>query len=325
MITTTTHDTKRGEDVRARLAVLSEMPEAWGEWTREWLAIAERHGATVDDEPAPSAADRYLFLQTVVGTWPMTGGVSAAWVERLVAYAVKAAREAKQRTSWLASNDAYEEALRAFVRGMMSDPEFTSSAEAKVGSILTHGASNGLGLVALKIASPGVADTYQGSELWDLRLVDRDNRDVVDYESRVVLLRSLADTRPSDVGELLRSWPDGRIKLWVLRQGLRLRRELPRVVIEGDYAPIDAGDDVFAFSRTHATGALVCAVVRAPMRVTRGKAPWAIADVWGARTITLPEGRWRDVLTDREHDGGEVRAARLFGDLPLSLLVRRRW
>jgi (1->4)-alpha-D-glucan 1-alpha-D-glucosylmutase len=321
MTATSTHDTKRGEDVRARLAVLSEIPDTWNAWVQEWLEIGQRHVTTEDEEPAPTTADQYLFFQTVVGAYPMTGELGAAFEERMIAYAIKAAREAKQRTSWLSQDEAYEGALQGFISGMLADQRFVSSVKAKVDEIATHGASNGLGQVLLKIASPGIPDTYQGSETWDLRLVDPDNRGPVDY---VALRRALREIEGKPVRELVEGFRDGRVKLHVVRAALQLRRARPEIFIDGDYTPVDAGEEVVAFSRHHASGTAFCAVTIRPWRVTGGRAPWAIGDTWGDRVIAVPPGRWRDALTGREHNVGNqgLAAAKLFELLPVTLLTK---
>ena len=321
MLATSTHDTKRGEDVRARLAVLSEVPEKWEGWVRAWDEIAKRHVETVDDEEAPSPADRYSFFQAALGAYPFTGEIDARFEERLVAHALKAAREAKRHTSWLSTNEAYEEALSSFIGDMLADADFTKGLASAVAEIATCGASNGLALTLLKIASPGVADTYQGSETWDLRLVDPDNRGAVDYAELRALVR---DTEGMRAQELLASYRDGRIKLHVLRTGLLLRRAMPAVFLEGDYVAIDEGDDVVAFSRTHESGSVLAFLTCRPWRVTSGRAAWAIGNAWGERTFAAPAGKWRDALTGREHviaDQG-IRASTLFAELPVALLVR---
>ncbi|HSO32335.1 MAG TPA: malto-oligosyltrehalose synthase, partial [Labilithrix sp.] len=319
MTATSTHDTKRGEDVRARLAVLSELPEAWESWVREWQSLAVLHVTTLEDEVAPSAIDQYLFFQSALGAYPLSEGTSD-FVDRVAAYATKAAREAKQHTSWLSPNEPYETALTKFVTGMLTSDAFAASLAAKVEVLAPYGASNSLAQVVLRLASPGVPDTYQGSELWDLSLVDPDNRRPVDYEARRAALRSLEGARAKD---LLASFRDGKVKLHVLRAGLRLRRDLPRTFLEGDYAPIDAGEEIVAFARNHAEGSVVCAVTRFPYRVTGGKAPFAIDDVWGTRQVPIPRGAWRDVLTGARItvDSAGLAAARLFAELPVALLV----
>ncbi|HEY8076336.1 MAG TPA: hypothetical protein VIF62_19560, partial [Labilithrix sp.] len=246
-------------------------------------------------------------------------GSTDAYVERLASYMLKAAREAKKYTSWLSPDEMYEEALRSFVVSTMKDDRFARSLADRAAQIATHGASNGLALVTLEAAAPGVADTYQGGELWDLTLVDPDNREPVDYARRRDLLRRCEGMRPR---ELLAAYADGRVKLHVLRAALRLRREHPALFLDGDYAAIDAGEEIVAFSRTHAGESLVCAVTRLPYAVTRGAAPWAVGDVWGDRIVAVPRGRFRDAFTGREHESsGALRASRLFEELPVALLV----
>jgi (1->4)-alpha-D-glucan 1-alpha-D-glucosylmutase len=324
MTATGTHDTKRGEDVRARLAVLTEIPDQWKEWVGEWLEIARRFTSVVEDENAPNGTDQYLFFQTALGAYPLDGDVTNL-PERLVDYAIKAAREAKLRTSWLSADEGYEQALRGFVTGMLGDPTFAKSLGAKADCIATCGASNGLAQVVLKIAAPGVPDTYQGSELWDLRLVDPDNRTPVDYETRRNALRSIEGAK---VADLLAAFRDGRIKLHVLRAGLRLRREKPRIFLEGGYEPIDAGESIVAFARPHAEGTVVAAVTRQPWHVTRGQTPWAIGGRWAQQEIiSIPKGSYRDVLTGTSieigADGIGISPAKLFAELPVALLTSR--
>ncbi len=325
MTSTSTHDTKRGEDVRARLAVLSEIPDAFAAWVREWCELATAYTTSIDEEApdvarAPSTSDQYLFFQTVLGAYPLCHGPDQTFTRRLVDYMTKAAREAKQHTSWLAPDEGYEGALRSFVEGMLADEAFLESLDAKANAIATYGASNGIAQVVLKIASPGVPDTYQGCETWDLRLVDPDNRTPVDYVKLTADLASLEGARTSD---LVACFRDGRLKLHVLSRALRVRRASARLFIEGDYHPVDAGDEIVAFLREHDAGAAFCAVVRRPYHVTGGTAPWACGEVWGDRTIAVPEGRWRDALADRTLNVGPngVAAAELFRELPVALLV----
>ncbi|MDB4941169.1 MAG: malto-oligosyltrehalose synthase [Labilithrix sp.] len=321
MTCTSTHDTKRGEDVRARLAVLSEVPDLWDAWVRGWLEIAKGHTTQIEDETAPSAVDQYLFFQTVLGAYPLEASATATkdLPDRVHAYALKAAREAKQHTSWLSPNEGYEKALEKFVRGMLADATFTKSLTDSVDLVASHGASNGLAQLVLRMASPGVPDTYQGTELWDLTLVDPDNRRPVDYEARRAAVASLDDTGPA---ALLAAYRDGRIKLHVLRAALRFRRDLPRVFLEGDYTALDAGEDLLAFTRTHETGSVVCAVTRRPHHVTGGRVPFAVGEAWGAHVVPVPPGEWVDVLTGKSHvvEGGGIGAAALFDALPVVLL-----
>ena len=329
MTTRSTHDTKRGEDVRARLAVLSEMPDAFAAWVREWEALAMKHvspegGPAMEEEDqavAPSPVDRLLFFQTVLGAWPFDAsenGALSRFELRLSDYMIKAAREAKRDTSWLSPNDAYEDALRRFVAGMLSDEAAVASFSARAAAIAPYGASNGLAQAILEIASPGICDHYQGSETWDLRLVDPDNRAPVDYAALRRLLASKATPR-----ELVASFPDGRIKVQLIARALRLRRAHPELFLEGAYEAIPGGDEIVAFVRGRARR-VACAVTRLPWRATGGgKAPWATGPVWGDRRLLLPAGRWRNVLDDRalEIPTTGVLVGDLFRYFPVAVLI----
>ena len=192
LVASSTHDTKRGEDVRARLAVLTERPDRWEACVDSWWRLAEKHVRTLDDREAPSANDIYFFFQTAFGAWPF-GSLSAgreALVKRLSAYMTKAAREAKVRSSWLQPNAEYESALGGLVRGLFADEVFVKGVQSLVDETATYAATNSLAMVAAKIAGPGVPDTYQGSELWNLALVDPDNRaEVTNFAARRAALR----------------------------------------------------------------------------------------------------------------------------------------
>ena len=325
MTSSTTHDTKRGEDVRARLAVLSEIPSLWVAWVNEWSDLVAPHTTASRDEEdevteaIPSPKDQLIFFQTVLGAFPLVGMPGARFIDRIQGYMVKAMREAKQHTSWLSPDEAYESAVRSFVAKSLADGAFLASLAARSKTIASYGASNGLAQTLVKIASPGIVDTYQGSETWDLRLVDPDNRTPVDYPALRLALRSLEGAKPA---ELLAAFEDGRIKLHVLTRALRLRRSKPAIFVDGDYHPLEAGDEIVAFVREHEEGTAVCLAARFPWRVTKGEARWAIGDVW-TRTIPVPEGRYVDVLTDRTIEVGSegVAAAKVFRDLPVALLL----
>src|SRR5262249_50361891 len=216
MLATSTHDTKRSEDVRARISLLSEIPEQWGEAVRRWYERNAKHHR--GDFPDRNA--EYLFYQTLVGAWPISA-------ERAAAYMEKAAREAKAYTSWTRQNPEYEEALRAFVTSVLEDRDFVADLEAFVAPLIEPGRINSLAHTRLKIAAPGVPDFYQGSEIWDLSLVDPDNRRPVDYELRQRLLSDLK--RGMTPEEILARMDDGLPKLWLIHQGLQLRRRSPEV------------------------------------------------------------------------------------------------
>ncbi|MDC0719033.1 malto-oligosyltrehalose synthase [Nannocystis bainbridge] len=331
MTTTATHDTKRGEDVRARLAVLSELPDEWRRAVSAWSRLARPHKTEVDDALAPSRNDAYLFYQTVVGALPLDelgdgDSVPPGFVDRVGAYMEKATREAKEHTSWIAGNPAYEAALQRFVREMLAHPGFVGPAAALARKLSTHGAVNSLAQLCLRLASPGVPDTYQGGELWDFSLVDPDNRRPVDYERRrgaLADIRAQAADPAARARDLLASYLDGRIKLMVLHLGLTHRRQHRALYLEGSYAPIAGGRHVVAFRRAHGDQELVCVVPRLAYTMTGGRHPWPLGAAWGDQALALGRaGTWRDLLTGAEHRGAALPLAEVFADLPVSLLVR---
>ncbi|HEY6462980.1 MAG TPA: malto-oligosyltrehalose synthase, partial [Polyangiaceae bacterium] len=329
MTTSSTHDTKRGEDVRARIAVLSETPEEWAALVKE---LGERSTALlgeVDGEPAPSRNDAYLVWQTLVGAMPFEGladdAARKAFADRVAQYMGKAAHEAKVRTSWLNPDEGYDQALAAFVRGVVADRAVLGTIEAFVERIRTHGAANSLAQLAVRLASPGVADVYQGCELWNLALVDPDNRRPVDYEARRRMLRSLRERgapTPALAGELVEGYRDGRIKLHVMTTGLRLRREQPALFLEGDYAPLDAGEHLVAFERRHGAGRLVCLAPRLPWKLGRGKHAWPLGAAWGDQRLRLSEARrYSNVFTGEQFEGADVALAEVFRVFPVAWLL----
>ena len=260
MLATATHDTKRGEDARARAAVLSEIPEEWEEAVRGWAAL-NRPPASDAAGSAPDSSDEYLFYQTMLGCWdfsrPDSGGLEEL-ERRLGAYMLKAAREAKERTSWIAPDDGYEKALLGFVGRALSNRAFLAAFEGFARRVAAAGAVHSLSRTLLKAFSPGVADFYQGTELWDLSLVDPDNRRPVDYAARKEALAALepllaAEDAGAGARELLEHWEDGRVKLYATAKVLRFRRARSDLFGRGDYAPLPVrgGDERFlAFRRS---------------------------------------------------------------------------
>jgi (1->4)-alpha-D-glucan 1-alpha-D-glucosylmutase len=233
---TMSHDCKRGEDLRARLAMLSEVPAEWTAAVSRWRDHNHAHRGVVDGMEAPDGLEEYLLYQTLVGSWPVQPVDDAGWdayVERIVAYMQKAGREAKRRTSWLSPEPDYEAAVEAFVRAVLRrDPAnaFLPDVGRFVAGIVRPGLLNGLAQLVLKVAAPGVPDFYQGTELWDLRLVDPDNRAPVDLGARARLLGELqaqAGEPTSLARTLLAALPDGRLKLWLTQRALAARHEVP--------------------------------------------------------------------------------------------------
>jgi (1->4)-alpha-D-glucan 1-alpha-D-glucosylmutase len=334
MVTTATHDTKRGEDGRLRIALLAEMPREWGMRVAHWLRLNRRHRTDIDGEPVPDRNVEYLFYQTLVGAWPplldrSDPGELAILAERVEGAMVKAVREGKEQSSWSYPNEAYEAGLQHFVRGVLdaarpNDP-FLADFTAFIGLIARPAAIASLAQLVLKLTVPGVPDIYQGGELFDFSLVDPDNRRPVDWEQRRVLLDAVAGARAAD---LATSWQDGREKLFVTARLLALRRANPELFASGDYQPIEIGpgrnderntDRLCAFARRRGGAVLVAAVPHLVWGLYKGG---ATAD-WGAAEIPLPAADgWRNVFTgERLAERGRVRVAGLFREFPVAVLV----
>ncbi|MEW6475109.1 MAG: malto-oligosyltrehalose synthase [Actinomycetota bacterium] len=309
LLATSTHDTKRSEDTRARIALLSEMPTRFAGAVSEWSRLGERHRT---DPSLPDRNAEWLLYQTLVGAWPLS-------VERAVAYMEKASKEAKEHTSWVDPDPVYDDALRRFVEGLLGDAEFVESLEAFVAPLVEPGRINSLAQTALKLASPGVADIYQGCELWDLSLVDPDNRRPVDFAAREALLAEAEEVRdPADV------WParadSGLPKLLLTHRALHLRSRRPQY--------FSAGSGYRRLAATGAKAAHAVAFVRSSREGEDGvvavtpRLVLALAGDWADTTLVLPEGRFEDVLGGNRTFTGEVRLAELLGPFPVAILER---
>ncbi|HET9654883.1 MAG TPA: malto-oligosyltrehalose synthase, partial [Kineosporiaceae bacterium] len=318
MTTLSTHDTKRSEDVRARLAAASELISEWTESARWWMDSSARHRS---GDGLPDSSTRYLVWQTLVGTWsagPGSGGPLPA--ERLVAYLAKATREAKTRTSWTSPDPAYDEAVASFARAVVADPELMSGVGAFSRLIEQPARVAVLGQKLVQLTMPGVPDVYQGNELVDLSLVDPDNRRDVDFAERRARLDRLDHGHPpADLDDE---------KLLVTSRVLRLRREHPGWFTgpAAGYAPIAASTGnalAFARGRTDSPrGAVDPEAVRVIAVATRLPVALARRDGWGEHTIALPAGRWRDTFTGSTVDGGPAPLAAVLRTLPVALLTR---
>jgi len=302
MLATSTHDTKRSEDVRLRISLLSEVPETWAETVRRWFDRNARHRG----ERGPDRNAEYLLYQTLIGAWPISA-------ERLVPYMEKAIREAKAHTSWTRPEPDYEQTVRNFVEALLADPEFVAELEAFVAPLIEPARIHSLAQTLLKLTAPGIPDIYQGTELWDLSLVDPDNRRPVDYEHRRGLLAELKGALPPE--EILKRMEDGLPKLWVTHQGLQLRRRHPQAFgPESTYEPlsIEGGRSWHAVGFTR--GGDVAVVV--PRLVIR------LGGDWKDTTVDLPPGCWRNELTEEDVEGGRRPVADLLARFPVALLVR---
>ena len=302
MNTLSTHDTKRSDDVRARLVVLTEIPHVWRAALRRWSRMNRLFRAG----EFPDRNTEYFLYQTLIGSWPISK-------ERLQAYMEKATREAKEQTSWTQQNKEFENALREFIERIYDSPQLISELEEFVARVTLPGRINSLTQTLIKLTAPGVPDTYQGSELWDLRLVDPDNRTPVDYDARRRMLAELeAGISPE---EILAKMDSGLPKLWLIFKTLHLRREHPGW-----------------FSRT---AAHLPAIVDGSKKdhlvaFLRGDKVAVIAPRWNlklggnfaATTVELPDGVWNHILTGESFKGGSLRVQKLFKRFPVALLTR---
>jgi (1->4)-alpha-D-glucan 1-alpha-D-glucosylmutase len=344
MLATSTHDTKRGEDVRARINVLSEIPAEWGTALERWSRLNADRKSEVDGEPAPDRNDEYLFYQTLVGAWPaesFTAKEFADFRERISAYMLKAVKEAKVHTSWVNPNEAYNRAVSKFVKEVLvADPKnsFLSDFMVFHRRVAYSGMLNSLAQTLLKIASPGVPDFYQGTELWDFSLVDPDNRRPVDFGKRMKLLEELKqrekENRPVLIQDLLTRWVDGKIKLYVTYKGVSLRPSHRSLFEAGSYLPIDASDEardhICAFARQQGGNWALAAVPRLITKIVRAERPPLGEGTWGPSALVLPEDApdgWINILTGEELKVVSSKQRKLlplasvFQNFPLALLA----
>ncbi len=302
MNTLSTHDTKRSEDVRARLAVLTEFPGNWRTTLHRW----SRRNQQFKTGKFPDRNTEYFLYQTLIGAWPIS-------LDRITAYMEKATREAKEQTSWTQPNPDFENALKLFIERILASTEFVSELEAFVAKVLLPGRINSLAQTLLKCTAPGVPDTYQGSEIWDLHLVDPDNRGPVDYESRKAMLAELE--AGMSVEEIMSRMDCGMPKLWVVYKALNLRREKPEWFgREAAYSLLPADGPkqahLIAFSRGDSVAVLA---PRWNIKLSGG---------FGSTTVQLPLGTWSNIFTGEKVKGGRTRAQQLFRRFPVVLLVR---
>jgi (1->4)-alpha-D-glucan 1-alpha-D-glucosylmutase len=323
MTATATHDTKRGEDARARLMALAELPGEWASAVARWKILNAPHLVIAGEMRAPSAAFEYMLYQALLGAWP-SGGRDDAFLERMQAYALKAAREGKQETSWLNPNQAYEAGLQTFIERILdrsASAEFLNSLETLAQRIARLGALNSLSQITLKTTMPGVPDFYQGTEFWDLSLVDPDNRRPVDFVERAAVLASL---EAPDWESLAQNWSNGHLKLAWTRHLLKLRTELADVFAHGDYQPLEITgphrDHVIAFARRHGREAVITAVAKSFAPMSQGGRVWPRADAFDG-ALNLKGYSVEGIVS--EAGVAEVRLSALFRHLPVAVLKAR--
>jgi len=331
LLATSTHDTKRSEDVRARLAAISEIPELWHHSLQSWRMANRRWKRTINDLEAPDANEEYLLYQTLLGTWPIRvngepeSAATHEYIARIQAYMGKALHEAKINTSWIQPNEEWDAAMQDFVAKILDCsarnkflPVFLPVAK----EIARLGAINSLTQTLLKLASPGVPDIYQGSEIWGDSLVDPDNRRPVDYDRRRKMLESLAIATPD---ELLRAWPDGRIKMFLTQRVLRFRREHAELFQRGDYLPLHASgtfvECCVSFIRQLGDKWVVVIAQRLSSHV--GFLP--IGELWKDTTVELPETfsleNVHDLFTCRPLQNRQVKLADALSILPFAVIT----
>jgi (1->4)-alpha-D-glucan 1-alpha-D-glucosylmutase len=345
MLATSTHDTKRSEDVRNRLNVLSEMTYMWPSYVRRWMRLNARHKRTMEDgRVAPSANEEYFLYQTLVGAWPWTMRSMEEreeFVRRIQQYMTKALSEAKVNLSWTNPNPAYVDAVHAFVRAILTkdsrgrEPRFVETVEEILPALRLFGAVNSLAQMVLKIASPGVPDFYQGTEMWDLSLVDPDNRRPVDYELRRRALEDLEEKAASQgklavCREVLERLEDGRVKLWTIHRALQLRNRMAAVFQRGAYVPVEVTRDEAEFVVAFARGKEVLAAVpRLAYTRLGGSARLPLETAWGHGELVVPE--MAGAALENAFTGERVRVSQdgrlplsvVFGEFPVALLVRQ--
>ena len=337
---TSTHDTKRSEDVRARLNVLSEMPEEWGQHIAKWAACNEKHKQVIEGHKVPDANEEYLIYQTLVGLWPLDSSDASSITKRLQEYIVKATREAMINTRWTEPNKIHESALTGFIERLLSreNESFLHDFGAFQKGSSYCGMINGLAQILLKITCPGVPDFYQGSELWEFRLVDPDNRGPVDFGERARLLESVVCQSDADLASAARDfvehWPDGRIKLHVIRKTLAYRLKNDELFSKGDFISLEArgrrAEHLIAYMRRLGD---LCAITVVPRWLAASQGDSCQTDLrefWQDTTLVLPRETlrsWRNIFTDLatssqpSDDNQTLLAGDLLAQFPVALLI----
>ncbi|MGQ0560744.1 MAG: malto-oligosyltrehalose synthase [Gemmatimonadota bacterium] len=323
MNASSTHDTKRSEDVRARILVLSELPDAWESASERWLRMAERHRRAVNGGLYPEINEQLLIFQTLLGVWPLEAAGLPSLQERLRAFLRKSAREAKQHSSWLAVDEAYEQALFDFTDALLGDERFLEDFTPLRDTVAWYGALNSLSQLTVKLGAPGIPDIYQGNESWIYSLVDPDNRRPIDFHALSAKLATLPnEITPPEAAQLMREWQDGRIKMHITRTGLRLRRSRFQLFANGDYVALEIqgrfARNVIAFARRHTDDwALIVAG-----RYFSQLGPQPTGTAWADTLLELPADAphaWRNVLTGEVSDGSHLEA--VLATYPFALLV----
>ena len=333
LLTTSTHDTKRSEDVRNRLNVLSEMPDAWAAQVEHWAEANAVCKTTLDDDTvAPDANEEYLIYQTIVGAWPWLEVDQKNFAGRVKEYMAKALSEGKVNVSWINPRPEYTEAVQRFVDRLLvpaaGKTRFVEELESMLAPVKVHGAVNSLAQMVLKATSPGVPDFYQGTDMWDLSLVDPDNRRPVDYPHRSRILEAFATTPVTEtIPDLLRTLDDGRVKLFAMQRTLAVRNAHRAVFDSGAYTPLEVSNPEHAFAYLRGDDALVI-LPCFTYTLTGGKAEIPLGEQWAGMHVALPEGApatWLNAFTGKEISSANsaLELEEVFADFPVAILTRK--
>jgi (1->4)-alpha-D-glucan 1-alpha-D-glucosylmutase len=322
-----THDTKRGEDARARLNVLSEMPQELKTHVYKWMQVNNKHKIIFNGESVPDCNEEYMIYQTLLGAYPFEEKEKQEFTQRAADYVVKALREAKTHTSWLNPNQQYEKAAQKFIQESLKDPDFLEDFLPFQKQISHYGVYNTLSQTLLKITCPGVPDFYQGSELWNLSMVDPDNRRPVDYQKRQQFLEEVSRIRPSGARGLLKDYTSGKAKLYLIFKALQVRRRFKNLFEEGAYLPLPVEGclkgHVFAFMRKKQGKFVVVVVPRFLVELLENPNLWEVD--WKDTAVKLPTdapSTWKEALTVSSVQGSNVLlVGKVLEGFPVALLV----
>lgn len=337
MNATSTHDTKRGEDVRARINVLSEIPNEWEQQITSWREINQGHKTKLPDKVVPTANDEYFFYQTLLGAFPFAESEYSEFIQRVKDCSIKSVREAKVHTAWLRPDTAYEEGFLAFIDAVMQpSPEnpFFQKFQPFQQKIASYGVYNSLAQVLLKLTTPGVPDFYQGTELWDLSLVDPDNRRPVDFEQRIAALQEIRTQASEDILALMKellSYPEsGKIKLFTIARILEAKSQAIALFQTGDYRPLKGSgkfsENVVGFARSQGNQV---AIAVAPRFLTHLIQPGTLplGKVWQDTHLELPSGfpsQWQDAISGQLiQTDGTLSIAETLTHFPVALLMNQ--
>jgi (1->4)-alpha-D-glucan 1-alpha-D-glucosylmutase len=336
MNVTATHDAKRGEDVRARINVLSEFPEAWEKNLTIWSKLNKSKKRLLNGKPIPDRNDEYFIYQTLIGAWPFAENEQAAFIERMKGYLIKAVREAKVHTAWLKPDANYEEACLAFLEAILRPSEqnqFLQDFLPFQRKVVYYGIFNALAQTLLKITAPGVPDFYQGTELWDLNLVDPDNRRPVDFAKRTRFLAEIKDAGERDLLQLIAAlWAskeDGRVKLFLIQRALAARKARAAIFQNGDYLPLQAGgkrrNHIIAFARRDENAWAITVTPRFLTELVR-EGEYPVGErVWADTHLVMPEeapALWENAFTAQALTGeNRLWVSEVFQHFPAALLV----